>query len=98
VAGLELHSNTGGLMRVDGLLPTNGPADLRLDIEKLQLGDITALLQDTASIKGIFGMHARVQGQATAPSITGTASLANATYRGTQLPDINTTLTYANKD
>lgn len=98
IAGLELHSNTGGLMRVDGLLPTSGPADLRLDIEKLQLGDITALLQDTASIKGIFGLHARVQGQATAPSITGTASLANATYGGTQLPDINTTLTYANND
>lgn len=98
IANLELRSNAGGLMRVDGLLPTNGNADLRLDIEKLQLGDITALLQDTANIKGILSLHARVQGDAAAPSITGTGSLVQATFRGSQLPDINTTLTYANKD
>jgi translocation and assembly module TamB len=98
VANLELRSNTGGYLRADGRLPADGSADLQLDIDKLQIGDISGLLQDTGSISGLLGLHARVQGTASAPVISGKATLAQATYGGKPVPDVNATLAYANKD
>ena len=98
VSGLELRSNAGGSMRVDGRLPTNGPADLRLDIDKLQLGDVSALVQDTGNIQGVLGLHAHVQGTARAPVMAGDVTVVKATYRGQQLPDISSRLSYANGD
>ncbi|HSL72720.1 MAG TPA: translocation/assembly module TamB domain-containing protein, partial [Longimicrobiales bacterium] len=98
IAGLDLRSNTGGTLRADGRLPTEGSADLRLDIEKLQLGDITALLQDTSSLQGVFDLHARLQGTTRAPVITGNTTLTDATLRGTALPEVKGTISYANRD
>ena len=98
VDDLEMTSNTGGSLRADGRLPTNGSADMTLDIEGLQLGDITGLLQDTLSIMGIAGLHARISGTTAAPVVTGNLSLRDATYGETELPDIRGRLSYANRD
>ena len=93
-----MRSNTGGYLHADGRLPTSGNADLRLDVDKLQLGDIAGLLQDTASIEGILGLHANLKGSAKAPVIAGDVTLVDAHYRGQYLPDIKGTLSYANSD
>lgn len=98
VENLELRSNAGGYMRADGRLPTSGSADLTLDVERLQLGDLTVLLQDTSSIQGLLDLHARVTGTGSDPAITGNLALVEAAYRGKQLPDVRSTLTYANAD
>ena len=98
VGNLELRNNAGGRIQVDGILPTDGVADLRLDIEKLQLGDITTLVQDTGGLKGLFDLHARVQGATSAPAISGNLALVESTYRGTSLPDVRGTLSYANQN
>ncbi len=98
VANLELRSNTDGYLHADGRLPTNGSADLRLDVEKLQLGDVSGLLQATADIEGLLDLHATWRGTTRAPVIAGDATLASGRYRGTALPDIKSTLSYANRD
>lgn len=98
ISNLELRSNAGGLMRIDGRLPQNGPADLRIDIDRLQLGDLTALVQDTSNIRGVASLHTHVQGTATAPVMQGDVTVLNAVYRGQQLPDVRGSLTYAKSD
>ncbi|MGQ0815348.1 MAG: translocation/assembly module TamB domain-containing protein, partial [Gemmatimonadota bacterium] len=98
IDNLELRSNTGGSLRADGRLPTEGSADLRLDIEGLQLADITGLLQDTTSIEGLLGLHATLRGTTRAPSISGDLELVRAKYGGTELPDVTSTVAYANRD
>ncbi|HEX6559629.1 MAG TPA: translocation/assembly module TamB domain-containing protein, partial [Longimicrobiales bacterium] len=99
VANLELRSNGGGYLRADGKLPTDGVADLRLDIDKLQLADVSGLLQqDTTSLQGLLSLHANVRGTTRAPVIAGDVTLLKGRYQGTTLPDIRSTLSYANRD
>ncbi len=95
VGNLELLSNHGGYVRANGRLPQGAPGDLRLDVEGVQLGDITSLLQDTASATGLLGLHARMQGTGRAPVMSGSASLAQATYGGKPFPDTRATFNYA---
>ncbi|MGQ0561018.1 MAG: translocation/assembly module TamB domain-containing protein [Gemmatimonadota bacterium] len=98
IDNFELRSNTGGTLRADGRLPTDGRADLRLDIENLQLADIAGLLQDTVSIAGLLGLHARLQGTTRAPVIAGDVTLVQGAYGGTALPDLTGTLNYAGRE
>lgn len=95
---LELRSTTGGSLRADGRLPTAGSADLMLDVERLQIGDITALLQDTGSARGLLTMHTRFRGTRADPSIAGDVALIEGAYRGTVLPEIRGKLAYADRN
>lgn len=98
IDNLEMRSNEDGYIRADGRLPTDGRADLTLDIRNLQLANISGLLQDTMSIEGLFDLNARVQGTAAAPAIAGNLSLRQAKYGGTELPDVRGRLAYADRD
>ena len=95
INNLELTSNHGGYLRANGTLPLGAPGDLRVDVEGVQLGDITSLLQDTASVTGQLGLHAHAQGTGRAPVLSGTATLAQATYGGKPFPDTRAAFNYA---
>ncbi len=98
VGGLELLGSTGGYLRADGRLPASGSADLRLDVEGLQLGQIMTLAQDTASLQGVLGLHAHVQGTTRAPVLSGTVALVRGVWGGRPFPDLRATLSYADAD
>jgi autotransporter translocation and assembly factor TamB len=98
VETLDLRNNTGGHILVDGRLPLEGTADLRVNIEGLQVGDVAALLQDTAQVSGILSLQADIEGTARAPRLAGETSLTDAVYGGTALPTLRARFDYANTE
>lgn len=95
---INLASNTGGRLSLDGRIPAEAAADLRLDIERLQIGDIMGLLQDTMQAAGLLSLHAHVQGTRRAPVFAGDFTLAHARYGAQRLFDLRSTFEYANTE
>lgn len=100
-AGIEVHdfevrSNTGGLVYANGMLPTEGNANLVIDIRNLEAGDLTALLQAETSVTGVLTARALIQGSMSDPAFRGAAGLVNATLNGSPIPNVQSTFRYAN--
>ena len=95
VQQIELTNGRGGRIFVDGRLPTEGPADLRAQVTDFELGDVLGLLQSDVALRGRVSLDAALTGTGRAPVIRGTAGLAGATYGGTVVPDLRTTIDYA---
>src|SRR5205085_10045636 len=94
---LELVNGVGGRMYVDGRLPTGGAANMRVQVENFQVGDVVGLLQSDLPLKGLADVDASITGPLTAPIIRATAALDRASYQGTVLPDLRATIDYANQ-
>jgi translocation and assembly module TamB len=94
VETLELTNGATGLLQVDGRLPTEGPADLRVAVRDFQVGDVLGLLQSDVPLSGLVSLDATVNGTGAAPSIRGTAMLAGARYDGTDVPDVSARVAY----
>ncbi|HSJ16418.1 MAG TPA: translocation/assembly module TamB domain-containing protein, partial [Longimicrobiales bacterium] len=92
---IELASTGGGRIFAEGRLPSEGEADVRLEVAQLQLGSLAPLLQDTMLLTGLLSLDARLRGTRAAPRIEGTTSLDSAHYAGTWLPDLRARFTYA---
>jgi translocation and assembly module TamB len=97
VQTLSFASDAGGSIFVDGTLPVDRAGDFTVRIEDLQLAQITRLLQIEEDIAGILDLDARVTGTQQNPRITGTAQLLEGSRKGSQLPDVRTTLDYADR-
>ncbi|MBX6363219.1 MAG: translocation/assembly module TamB [Gemmatimonadetes bacterium] len=95
---IDLASNTGGHVSLEGRLPTDAPADLRLDVERLPIGDIVAMLQDTTQVAGLLSLHARMRGTRRTPIIAGDFTLAHARYGAQRLLNLRSTFAYANTE
>ena len=100
-AGMELHnvelrSNTGGLVYANGMLPTEGNANLVLDVRQFQLGDISAFLQSDLPLTGILTARGVLEGSMRNPRFHGAAGLVNGNYNGSVIPDFQGTFRYAN--
>jgi translocation and assembly module TamB len=96
--GVELASNGGGRILADGRLPASGPADLRLRVERLQVGDVLALVQDSARVRGLVSLDATVRGTGASPSIDATARLAEAAVDTVRIPDVAARIDYAERE
>lgn len=74
VQGFQMRRPGSGGLRftADGRLPFRGPADLDLDIERLDLERLAGLLQIQDTLRGIVDLDAKVSGTAEAPEIVGT--------------------------
>jgi translocation and assembly module TamB len=94
VDSVELRSNTGGRLFVDGRIASDGPVDLGLEIDHLQIGDLVGLVQDTVQARGILSLRADLAGSARAPTIRGRADLTELVYGGTELPALTSTFSY----
>lgn len=100
-AGMELHdlelrSNKGGLVYLNGLLPTSGNADVVLDIQNFQIADVATLLQSDLPLRGILTARGRLEGSLQDPHFQGAAGLVNGNYNGSVIPDFQSTFSYAN--
>jgi translocation and assembly module TamB len=96
VRTLELESNLGGTLFVDGDLPLEGAGDFLLRVDNLELAQLATLLQQEEELSGRLDLEARVSGIQAAPAITGRAELRDARRNGTELPHVVAELDYAN--
>lgn len=97
VRTLELRSQYGGRLYANGIIPTEATSTsgLNLQLERFQLGDISALLQSDVAVTGVVDLNARVQGTLRDPRLNGTLSIARAHYGDTAIPDVRGTFGYA---
>lgn len=98
VQELELRNDAGGRIYADGTLPSGGAGNLELAVERLQIGDIAALLQDSAQATGLLSLRANITGTQAAPRIRAQTRLVDATYGGTALPALRADFAYADTE
>jgi translocation and assembly module TamB len=96
VHDMELRSNRGGLVYANGMLPTEGRANLVLDVQNFQLADVTSLLQSDLRLRGILTARGVLEGTMRDPRFRGAAGLVNGNYNGSVIPDFQATFNYAN--
>ncbi|WP_310569562.1 translocation/assembly module TamB domain-containing protein [Gemmatimonas sp.] len=97
IDSLDLRSNTNGRVFANGIVPTDGIADLRLIVQNFQVGDLLGLVQSDLEANGVIGIDTRITGSGRSPRIVGTASIARGTYRGTPVPDLRSSYDYADR-
>jgi hypothetical protein len=98
VDDLQLVSDGGGFVALDGRLPFEGEADLQVVLREFELAHIALLLQDEADISGRVSLEATMQGTLRAPTFHGVAIVVDAGRNGAELPDMRATFSYANQD
>ncbi len=97
VRDVELRSGQGGRIYVDGRLPTEGPADLRVAVERLQVGDVLALMQDSLRVRGLLSLDAQLRGTGRNPVISGTAGVVEGVVDTVRVPDLRARFAYADR-
>lgn len=95
VRSLELRDAAAGRIAVDGSIPTEGAADLRVEVVGLQVANVVGLLQGDLAATGILMFEGRLAGTRRDPVIEGAAGYVNGTFRGAPLPDLRASFTYA---
>lgn len=94
---IELRNQHGGRIYANGLLPTEGRADLYIEVDNLQVADVTALLQADPGVRGIATGRVDFEGTTRDPRFRGAFGLLDGSYRGTPLPTLRAQLAYANR-
>jgi translocation and assembly module TamB len=98
VDDMELVSEAGGLIHVDGMVPMEGEADLRVILREVQLAPVGLLLQEDADLSGRITLDGEVQGTLAAPRFEGAGILVGAARNGQELPDTRATFAYAGRE
>jgi translocation and assembly module TamB len=98
VETVELRSNVGGRIFLDGRLPADGAGDLEVVIDDLEIGHLVALAQADVEAAGRLSLEARVQGTQRSPVLQGSAALLNPVADGRVIPDVRTTFAYADRE
>lgn len=98
VTDFELRNRRGtGRIYASGLLPTEGVADFRLDVDDFPVGNIVDIAQTDIDVTGVLTLHGTMTGTMRSPSFRGAFGIVNGTYRGTQLPDARGRFGYADR-
>lgn len=98
VNDFELINDRGGRIFADGLLPTEGSANLRLAVRDLNVRDVLALVQSDVEATGLLNLEGRMTGTLAAPRFNGAMALIGGTWGGTAVPNIRGTLAYAGQE
>jgi translocation and assembly module TamB len=91
-------SDAGGRVRVDGRIPEEGPADLALVIENLEVEHLAMLLQEDLGATGNVWFNGTLRGTRASPTFEGDASWSGATLRGAALPDARGRISYVHNE
>jgi translocation and assembly module TamB len=97
VRDVELRSTEGGRIYLDGRVPAEGPAELRVAVDRLQVGDVLALVQDSLRVRGLLSLDAQLRGTGRSPVISGTAGLVEAVVDTVRVPDARASFAYADR-
>src|SRR2546428_1589521 len=94
VHDVELRSNKGGLVYANGLVPTQGNANLVLDIQNFQIADVANFMQSDLALRGILTARGVMEGTLSNPRFRGAAGLVNGSYNGSGIPNFQSTFRY----
>ncbi len=96
IRALALQATDGsGVMRVSGTVPAKRPGALAIEVVGLDLHDLYGILQrDTLGVAGDLGLDLQVGGTATAPTLRGSAKLADSRFGDFQAPFIQGVVNY----
>lgn len=97
VHDLFLHSNTGGRVYLNGMLPTRGRAALVLELQQFQVGDVAAFLQSDLQLRGIVTARGVIEGTPANPTFRGAFGMIDGSYNGSVIPDFQSTIRYADR-
>ena len=98
VTAFELRNRGNGRLYANGLLPTEGMADVRLDVDNFPLSNITDIAQTDIAAGGVFTLHGTLTGTSSAPAFRGAFGVTNGVYNGTPVPEIRGTFGYAGRE
>ncbi len=98
IDSIDLRNADNGRIFVNGLLPTDGAANLDVLIQRFQLGDLLGLLQSDVQGRGLLSINTALTGTTSAPVITGTAEIDEAMYAGSIVPNMRSRFDYAERE
>ena len=93
----ELRDGEIGRIYVNGLLPTEGTANLEVAVENFPVANLLDLLESDLRMTGLISLAGTLQGTMRAPTFLGAFGLVTATYHGAAVPDAHGTFAYANQ-
>ena len=93
----ELRDGNIGRIYVNGLLPTQGVANLEVAVDNFQVRHVLDLLQSDIELNGMVSLAGRLEGTMRDPIFRGAYGLVAASYRGAAVPDAHGTFAYANQ-
>ncbi|HWE42978.1 MAG TPA: translocation/assembly module TamB domain-containing protein [Gemmatimonadaceae bacterium] len=97
IRGLELRNSANGRIYANGLLPTKGDASLQFAIDNFHVEDIAGLLESDVPFNGILSASGRVDGTLGDPRFRVALGVSRASFRGTTIPELHGTLSYARR-
>jgi hypothetical protein len=97
VDSLDLRSSVGGRLYANGFVPKSGGVRLDVAVENVRVATVLQALQRDDTGDGVLTGAARIGGTRIEPTITGRATLRDATYRGSRAPDADLDLRYATR-
>jgi translocation and assembly module TamB len=97
VGNFQLTNGAGGRVRVNGLVPTAGVANLTVDVDSFPVADVAGMLQSDVTAVGFFALHANVRGTSGSPTFAGRFNLTDAEYNAAPFPDLVGRVSYADE-
>ena len=97
VRTLELTNQSGGRIFVDGLIPREGDANLRIAVDRFEIADIASLFQSDLDARGLLSFDVNAAGTLADPRFKGAFGATNFVYNDTQLPEVHGTVDYASE-
>lgn len=98
VSDFELRNRGSGRIYADGLLPTEGVADFRLDIDEFPVANIVDITQTDIAMSGVLVLHGSMNGTLRSPAFRGAFGLVSGAYDGTPTPDVRGRFGYADRE
>ncbi|CAN5706280.1 hypothetical protein BH23GEM9_BH23GEM9_17210 [soil metagenome] len=98
VDNIELVSDAGGRIMLDGRVPVDGAADMQLAVENVEVAQLATLLQSDVDVTGRLDLQAQITGTQQSPLMEGTATLTQTVVDGSEGPDVRMAFNYADRE
>lgn len=95
VQNVDLRNGPLGRIWVNGLLPTEGVANLDLALDDVQLSHLADIAQSDLDVAGHITLRGHLEGTLRSPVFRGSFGVPDATYSGTPVPELRGTFAYA---
>ena len=97
VANFDLRNRGSGRVHVNGLIPTQGVADLSFDVDSFPVANVVDMLQSDLRTTGDASLHGTVRGTLSNPTFEARIGLVGGVYNGAPVPDVRGQLNYADR-